>query len=267
MNDAERRILVNNATREVREAVCGTPPAQRDEAVATVIGRTLDEMYSRTFAAGLTAGEKVAHRKVCTLTALRNANLVRDVEWNSAAERISIAWRANEFAGELGELANLVKKIARVRMKLKHAPVDENALLSQAADELADVLICLDLLAMDLGLNTRDILLKSLDSRKAPHGIERMSLSYVSASLVATAYYIVCMAERIEALQLGLASPGPSKEDQCIDFIRQSIPSFLSAWVVLGAMLKIDWRQAIPAKFNATSQKHGLATMMEAPAA
>ena len=97
----------------------------------------------------------------------RAANALRQSEWDPS-NVIDISYRGNELAGEAGEaleralevillgiatgkMSNTVKKLARERLGIRGS----RATLADLADELADVVICVDLLAMandiDLG--------------------------------------------------------------------------------------------------------------------
>lgn len=79
---------------------------------------------------------------------LRSANITRQQEWDPGSQ-ISLAYRGNEMAGEVGEACNIIKKIARERLGL----VGSRATLEQLAEELADVVICADLIAMGEGID------------------------------------------------------------------------------------------------------------------
>lgn len=100
-----------------------------------------------------------------TFAFLRNANAARQKEWDTD-NRISLSWRGNEMAGELGEAlekavslilmsaasgraSNIIKKIERERLGI----AGSRATKEQLADELADVVICADLIAMDEGID------------------------------------------------------------------------------------------------------------------
>lgn len=78
-----------------------------------------------------------------TFEALRFANVHRNNEWDPD-NKITGLFRVLEFAGEVGELCNVVKKLERERMGL---PGSRTTLLDFAS-ELADCQITLDLLAM-----------------------------------------------------------------------------------------------------------------------
>ena len=79
---------------------------------------------------------------------LRDANAVRQREWDSKDE-ITLSYRGNEMAGEAGEACNVIKKIERERLGIKGS----RASLEELAEELADVVICADLIAMSEGIN------------------------------------------------------------------------------------------------------------------
>lgn len=81
-------------------------------------------------------------------TTLRQANIVRDRVWNPD-KLLSLVFRGNELAGEIGEACNILKKIERERLGLVGSRASPEAL----AEELADGVICIDLIAMELGID------------------------------------------------------------------------------------------------------------------
>lgn len=84
-------------------------------------------------------------------TKLRDANISRQREWD-AGNQITLAYRGNELAGEVGEACNIIKKIERMRMGIRGS----RATAEQLAEELADVVICADLIAMDAGIDLEE---------------------------------------------------------------------------------------------------------------
>lgn len=82
------------------------------------------------------------------LKLLAEMNAQRHAEWDRNA-KVTIEYRGNELAGEVGELCNILKKMARER----NGMVGSRATKEEAADELADVIICASLIAMDLGID------------------------------------------------------------------------------------------------------------------
>ena len=79
---------------------------------------------------------------------LRSANAARQKLWDSGAQ-IDSSYRGNELAGEVGEACNVIKKLERERLGI----AGSRATVEQLAQELADVIICVDLLAMGYGID------------------------------------------------------------------------------------------------------------------
>ena len=79
---------------------------------------------------------------------LRAANIARAEEWQKGAP-IDLSFRGNELAGEVGEACNVIKKLERERMGIRGS----RDTLEHLAEELADVVICVDLIAMQAGIN------------------------------------------------------------------------------------------------------------------
>lgn len=88
-------------------------------------------------------------------TSLRDANIARQREWFGHAERSEnedMLFRAVELGGEVGEALNMVKKIVRERIGAAGSRID----VEDLADELADIVICVDLLAIAAGIDNLD---------------------------------------------------------------------------------------------------------------
>lgn len=82
------------------------------------------------------------------LAELRAANVARQAEWDRD-DRIAPAYRSNALAGEVGEACNVVKKLERERLGINGS----RDTVEHLGEELADVLICVDLLAMQYGID------------------------------------------------------------------------------------------------------------------
>ncbi len=80
------------------------------------------------------------------MTALHKANVARDKEWNPEST-LDLDFWGIELAGEIGEACNVIKKIERERLGLRGS----RATLQDLADELADGIICVDLIACHIG--------------------------------------------------------------------------------------------------------------------
>lgn len=79
---------------------------------------------------------------------LRAANARRQAEWDKD-DKITLSFRGNELAGEVGEACNIIKKLDRERLGIRGS----RATKEQLAEELADVVICADLIAMHEGID------------------------------------------------------------------------------------------------------------------
>lgn len=97
-------------------------------------------------------GERQAG-EIC-FSELRAADLERQAEWDRDG-KIDLAYRGNELAGEVGEACNIIKKLERERLGIGGS----RSTFAALAAELADVIICADLVAMqaeiDLGAAVR----------------------------------------------------------------------------------------------------------------
>lgn len=79
---------------------------------------------------------------------LREANAARQKEWDKDGG-IDAAYRGNELAGEVGEACNVIKKLERERRGIRGS----RDTVEHLAEELADIIICVDLIAMGYGIN------------------------------------------------------------------------------------------------------------------
>lgn len=83
-----------------------------------------------------------------TLNALRHANLERQALW--CPEQVpDLAFRGVELAGEAGEVCNVIKKLERERLGWRGS----RDTVEHLAEELADVIICADLIAIAAGID------------------------------------------------------------------------------------------------------------------
>jgi len=83
-----------------------------------------------------------------TFGALRQANDTRQMEW-PGNEKADVAFRTIEVAGEFGEVSEAVKKHLRAERGIKGS----TATMEDVADEMADAIISLDLLASEMGID------------------------------------------------------------------------------------------------------------------
>ena len=87
---------------------------------------------------------------------LRTANRMRQLEWNPHNIDIPPSFSALELAGETGEACNIIKKLERTRLGIAGGSTDYEAAVKHLATELADVIICCDLVAIKYGIELEE---------------------------------------------------------------------------------------------------------------
>ena len=103
---------------------------------------------------------------------LRQANSKRHTEW-AKGDTLPLSFRGLELAGEAGEACNALKKLERARLGLVGGNEDLQGLL----EELADVVICAALIAMDLGIDLGAAVAEKFNRTSAKYGLQtRISL-------------------------------------------------------------------------------------------
>lgn len=130
-------------------------------------------------------------------TTLREANRVRQAEWTGGQE-VDILWRGNELGGEVGEALNVVKKLARERRGWpgSRATVDE------LAAELADVVICADLLAMTENIDLDAAVAAKFNATSEKVGLAtRYEPGGVSSDYAAAVMFLTDLSQRLAAGQ------------------------------------------------------------------
>lgn len=82
------------------------------------------------------------------LALLRSANITRDAYWDPQG-KLTLTFRGCELGGEVGELLNVIKKLEREKLGLRGS----RDTVAHLAEELADVIICADLIGMAMGVD------------------------------------------------------------------------------------------------------------------
>jgi NTP pyrophosphatase (non-canonical NTP hydrolase) len=100
-----------------------------------------------------------------TYYTLRSANVARNLEWDGGNE-MGALFRSTELAGEVGEVCNVVKKLERERLGM----VGSRATLEALSEELGDVMICTDLLAMHYGVDLRSAVWRKFNEKSLENG-------------------------------------------------------------------------------------------------
>jgi NTP pyrophosphatase (non-canonical NTP hydrolase) len=102
-----------------------------------------------------------------TKLSLREANVQRQAEWDLHA-KIDLAFRGNELAGETGEACNVIKKLERERLGIKGS----RDTIPHLAEELADIVICVDLIAMHCGIDLEVAIRNKFNKTSEANGLK-----------------------------------------------------------------------------------------------
>lgn len=102
-----------------------------------------------------------------TFDRLREANQIRQQEW-PGNDQADIAFRTLEVAGEFGEVAEAIKKYLRAERGIRGS----TATLEDVAEEMADAVIALDLLADKLGLDLGKAVRRKFDKTSAKYDLQ-----------------------------------------------------------------------------------------------
>jgi NTP pyrophosphatase (non-canonical NTP hydrolase) len=101
------------------------------------------------------------------LERLREANETRQKEWDPS-DLITMAYRGNELAGEVGEACNVIKKLERERLGIRGSRSTKEHL----AQELADAVICIDLIAMQCGISLAEAVQQTFNNTSEKYGLK-----------------------------------------------------------------------------------------------
>lgn len=102
-----------------------------------------------------------------TFTDLKFANGRRQQEWDPD-DQITPAFRGTELGGEVGEALNCIKKLERERMGIRGSRTTREHL----AEELADIVICTDLIASMYQINLAEAIKNKFNKTSDANGLE-----------------------------------------------------------------------------------------------
>lgn len=100
---------------------------------------------------------------------LRDANKTRQAEWDTGG-KMTLSYNGNELAGEVGEACNIIKKLERESFGM----AGSRATPVQLGEELADVIICVDLIAANFGLDMWEEVRKKFNKTSYKNGLNTM---------------------------------------------------------------------------------------------
>jgi NTP pyrophosphatase (non-canonical NTP hydrolase) len=101
-----------------------------------------------------------------TLGALRRANAARQAEW-CPDQLPDLSFRGNELAGETGEACNEIKKLERER----HGWRGSRTTKAKLASELADVIMCADLVALAADIDLTVAVIEKFNEGSRANGL------------------------------------------------------------------------------------------------
>ena len=102
-----------------------------------------------------------------TFKELREANIKRQHRVDPH-NTIDILFRAVELGGEAGEVLNVVKKLKRELLGMP----GKRSTLEALRKEIADVVICADLLAMQMGIDTDSAVQEKFNEKSEELGVD-----------------------------------------------------------------------------------------------
>ena len=174
------------------------------------------------------------------LERLRTANTVRDVEWNTGAVKLSMIFRANELAGEVGEACNVLKKFDREHnYKIKGS----RDTLYHLSEELADIIICTDLLAMDRQIEFPETCWSKVEATpNHDYSLYGATLASIAGRICGVSIHY---STHINNLQLS-----------------SNLCGLMSFTKTVADRMGIELESAVSLKFNATSHKLDLKTFL-----
>lgn len=170
---------------------------------------------------------------------LRQANVVRQQEWDTGGN-IDLSYAGNEFAGEVSEAIEQAVLLIYDRL------ADD---VSDLADELGDVIICIDLIAIRAGIEPQS----PVDMTKLEHVDPQSWVNELAADLQGVCNTI----KKLERERLGMPGSRATLDDladglRLVEFDTRAIAECFA----------IDLDLVVARKFNKTSEKVGLRTRM-----
>ena len=105
-----------------------------------------------------------------TVRAIQAINAARSARWMAGTPGWTTLEIAGELAGEVGELANVCKKIRRSEMGVPGNKVSDDELYLMARGELGDVMIVLMLTASKLGIDLQEAVRDAFNAKSEQMG-------------------------------------------------------------------------------------------------
>lgn len=113
-----------------------------------------------------------------TVREMQEINAARSARWMAGSPGWTTLEIAGELAGEVGELANVCKKLRRSEMGVPGNKVSDEELRRQARGEMADVFIVLMLTASKLGIDLQDAVCDTFNAKSEQMGFPERLYSH-----------------------------------------------------------------------------------------
>jgi NTP pyrophosphatase (non-canonical NTP hydrolase) len=107
---------------------------------------------------------------VATVRTFQQINAARSARWMAGSPGWTTLEIAGELAGEVGELANVCKKLRRSELGVPGNKISDAELMAQAKSEAADVFIVLMLTASKLGFDLEDAVRETFNRKSEQMG-------------------------------------------------------------------------------------------------
>ncbi len=192
-------------------------------------------------------------RSTLTMLALREANHTRHVRYYRPGQA---PWTMDDWmvaiGGEAGEALNLVKKINRDRQRMSgNFGISFEALRDQLGDELADVVIYLDVIADELRSgplgSTHAYWIGDFDALRRS---TRDSVSFADPDLRRLSQWGRQLLKHLGRMAEDEAQVSPQRMAQLCEWVLKDCDT-------IAYNAGIDLGRSVAAKFNATSEKLG----------
>lgn len=168
------------------------------------------------------------------MLALRRANVTRQKEWDNSDTKADLAFWGVELAGEVGEACNIIKKLERERLGMRGS----RATVQDLAEELADVIICVDLVALWIGVIA--------DPKEIPIATKNKALTMLGNEMAAASG----MVNHLIA-------------NNMMPTLTSMLCILVNRVELIAQSQKISLDVVVKAKFNSTSEKYNLQTRMQ----
>lgn len=178
---------------------------------------------------------------------LREANRVRQAEWDTGGD-IDLSYAGNELAGETGELIEAVTDF------IDGGSQNQDAL----EEEMGDVIICCDLIAIRLDMPLDTVVIPSEPVMPTDDDGE---IKDILLDIAMESGRVSNTIKKRERERFGMVGARGSLDDLRRNLFQQIFNVHRLGWA-----MGIDPAACVAAKFNKTSRKYGLETMMKVPA-